>query len=40
MLLIPNLDLSIKKKKKFEGVWGELESKRVSRDNTSQGIWG
>ena len=24
---------------KFEGVWGELESKKVSRDNNSQNIW-
>ena len=23
---------------KFEGVWGELESKKVSRDNNSQNI--
>ena len=23
---------------KFEGVWGELESKRVSRDNNTQNI--
>ena len=24
---------------KFEGVWGELESKKVSTDNNSQDIW-
>ena len=24
---------------KFEGVWGELESKKVSRENNSQNIW-
>ena len=24
---------------KFEGVWGELESKKVFRDNNSQNIW-
>ena len=24
---------------KFEGVWWELESKNVSRDNNSQNIW-
>ena len=24
---------------KFDGVWGELESKKVSRDNSSQDIW-
>ena len=23
----------------FEGVWGELEAKNVSRDNHSQNIW-
>ena len=27
------------KKIKIEGVWGELESKNVSRDNQSQNIW-
>ena len=24
---------------KFEGVWGELESEKVSRDNESKNIW-
>ena len=24
---------------KFEGVWGKLESRKVSRDNNSQNVW-
>ena len=29
----------IVKEIKFEGVWGKLEAKNVSRDNHSQNIW-
>ena len=28
-----------KKKKKFEGIWGKLDSKKVFRNNNSQNIW-
>ena len=29
----------IVKKKKIEGIWGKLDSKKVSRNNNSQNIW-
>ena len=32
------LRTSKNEKKKFEGVWGQLEQKKVSRDNNSQNV--
>ena len=31
--------LKLSKKKKIEGIWGKLDSKKVSRNNNSQNIW-
>ena len=31
--------MKIVKEIKFEEVWGELEQKKISRDNQSQNIW-